>query len=403
MVDEYRFIPHPSSFILVLIMPRSTRQIGLGELRVGLLVLIAIGLLVFLILNASGELNPFASHLHLRARFPDANGLREGSEVRLAGVRIGKVSRIRLLTANEVGTAPVKDKIEVSLTIDNRIDGVPANERIRTDSTAQQASPSLLGSEMIVNITPGTALGQPVSENFQLTSNPSSTMGDLATTATDTAAKVGKLTDELNDIMKNVREGKGTVGRLFNDEALYNNLNATIRDAEDLAQQIKSGKGSAGRFIYDEQLYNNANDIAANLKVISENIRAGKGSAGKIISSDELYNKVNRIADRVNHSMDQIDLIVGDINAGRGTLGRLVKDEAIYNDARAAIARFNTTAERIDNVVAGAQRGEGTLGKLITDEQLYNNVNNLSSEGVKLMYDFRQNPKKYLTIKFQLF
>ena len=94
---------------------------------------------------------------------------------------------------------------------------------------------------------------------------------------------------------------------------------------------------------------------------------------------------------------------MADVNAGRGTLGRLVKDEAIYNDARAAIARFNTTAERIDNVVAGAQRGEGTLGKLITDEALYNNVNNLSSEGVKLMYDFRQNPKKYLTIKFQLF
>ena len=54
------------------IMPRSKRKIGLGELRVGLLVLIAIGVFVFLILNASGELNPFASHLHLRARFPGA-------------------------------------------------------------------------------------------------------------------------------------------------------------------------------------------------------------------------------------------------------------------------------------------------------------------------------------------
>jgi phospholipid/cholesterol/gamma-HCH transport system substrate-binding protein len=109
------------------------------------------------------------------------------------------------------------------------------------------------------------------------------------------------------------------------------------------------------------------------------------------------------MADRVNHSIDQIDSIVAEVNAGHGTLGRLVKDEQIYNDARAAIARFNTAAERIDNVVAAAQRGEGTVGKLLNDETLYSNVNQLSSEGVKLMYDFRQNPKKYLTIKFQLF
>src|SRR5438046_9536222 len=77
-------------------MPKSTRNIGLSELRVGLLVLIAIAVLVVLILNASGELNPFASHLHLRASFADANGLREGSEVRLAGVRIGIVEQIKL-------------------------------------------------------------------------------------------------------------------------------------------------------------------------------------------------------------------------------------------------------------------------------------------------------------------
>jgi len=384
-------------------MPKSTRNIGLSELRVGLLVLIAIAVLVVLILNASGEINPFKSHLHLRARFADANGLREGSEVRLAGVRIGKVSRLRLMTASEVGTAPNPQKIEVFLTIDTKIDGVPATDRIRTDSTANQASPSILGSEMIINITPGTALGQPVSENFLLPATSGSTMSDLATSGTDLAQRLSKLSDQLNEVVKNVREGKGTVGRLFNDEALYNNLNATIRDAEELAQQIKSGKGSAGKFIYDEALYNNANDIAANLRKLSADLSAGRGTAGKLLQSDEMYNKINRIADRVNHSMDQIDSIVAGVNSGQGTLGKLVKDEGLYNDTRTAIARFNTTAARIDNVVAGAQRGEGTLGKLITDEQLYNNVNNLSSEGVKLMYDFRQNPKKYLTIKFQLF
>jgi phospholipid/cholesterol/gamma-HCH transport system substrate-binding protein len=384
-------------------MPKTTRNLGLSELRVGLLVLIAIAVLILLILNASGTLNPFSSKIHLRARFADANGLREGSEVRLAGVRIGKVDRIRLLSPGEVGSGPNPQKVEAFLTIDNKIDGVPAKDRIRSDSSAQQMAPSILGSEMIVNITPGTSIGQPIQENALLPSTSGSTISDLATNGTELAQKLSKLSDQINEVVKNVRDGKGTVGRLFNDEALYNNLNATIRDAEELATQIKSGKGSAGRFIYDEALYNNANDISANLKKLSADLSAGRGTAGRLLQSDEMYNKIAHIADRVNHSMDQIDSIVGDVNAGRGTLGKLVKDEAIYNDARTAIARFNTTAARIDSVVAGAQRGEGTLGKLITDDQLYSNVNNLSSEGVKLMYDFRQNPKKYLTIKFQLF
>ncbi|MDX6288264.1 MAG: phospholipid/cholesterol/gamma-HCH transport system substrate-binding protein, partial [Blastocatellia bacterium] len=239
------FILHPCAFILN-VMPKSTRNIGLSELRVGLLVLIAIAVLILLILNASGTLNPFASHIHLRARFSDANGLREGSEVRLAGVRIGKVDRIRLLNPSEVGSGPNPQKVEAFMTIDSKIDGVPAQDRIRSDSTAQQMAPSILGSEMIVNITPGTSLGQQIKENDLLTSTSGSTISDLATNGTELAQKLSKLSDQLNEVVKNVREGKGTVGRLFNDEALYNNLNATIRDAEELANQIKSGKGSAG-------------------------------------------------------------------------------------------------------------------------------------------------------------
>ena len=75
-------------------MPRSNRSVSLSQLRVGIFVLLAIGILVFLILNASGDINPFSKKLHLKARFADANGLRDGSEVRLAGVRVGKVDQI---------------------------------------------------------------------------------------------------------------------------------------------------------------------------------------------------------------------------------------------------------------------------------------------------------------------
>lgn len=381
-------------------MPRSKKTVSFRELRVGLLVLGSIAILVFMILNASGDINPFSKKLHLKARFMDANGLREGSEVRLAGVRVGKIDEITLLPPSEVPNAP---RVEALMVIDSTIDGRPANERIRTDSQAQQGSPSLLGNEMLINITPGTAVGQPVKDYAILPSSTSNTVNDFATSGTDLAQRLSKLSDEINGIVRDVKEGKGTVGRLFSDEALYNNLNATILETEDVMRQVRSGSGSAGRFINDPALYNNANEITVQLRKIAEDLRAGRGTAGKLLTDDELYLRINRTADRLDRSVAQIDLMIVDINAGRGTLGKLIKDEQIYNDARAAIARFNTTAERIDNVVAAAQRGEGTFGKLLIDDALYSNVNQLSSEGVKLIYDFRQNPRKYLTVKFELF
>jgi phospholipid/cholesterol/gamma-HCH transport system substrate-binding protein len=381
-------------------MPRSTKTVSLNQLRVGIFVLVSIVILIFLILNASGDINPFSKKLHLKARFNDANGLREGSEVRLAGVRVGKVDKIALLPPS---TIPNAQRVEVLMEINSTIDGRPATERIRQDSTAQQGSSSLLGNEMLINISPGTALGQPVKDYDVLPSSSSNTINDFATSGTDLAQRLSKLSDQISVIVKDVQEGKGTVGRLFNDEALYNNLNATVRETEDVMRQIRSGNGSAGRFVNDPALYNNANEIALQLRKIAEDLRAGRGSAGKLLTSDELYNRINRTADRLDRSVEQINSMIAEINAGHGTLGKLIKDEQMYNDARAAIARFNTTAERVDNMVAAAQRGEGTVGKLLTDEALYSNVNQLSSESVKLLYDFRQNPKKYLTIKFQLF
>ncbi|HSE15841.1 MAG TPA: MlaD family protein [Pyrinomonadaceae bacterium] len=381
-------------------MPRSKASVSFSQIRVGVFVLIAIAVLIFLVLNASGDINPFSKKLHLKARFVDANGLREGSEVRLAGVRVGKVERIVLLEPSPVLGAP---RVEAQMTIDSMIDGRPANERIRSDSTAQQGSPSLLGNEMLINITPGTAVGQPVADGALLVSSSSNTVNDFATSGTDLAQRLSKLSDEINNIVKDVKDGKGTVGRLFSDEALYNNLNATIRETEDVMTAIRSGNGSAGRFINDPALYNNANEISLSMKAIADDLRAGRGTAGKLLTDDEFYNRINRTADRLDKSVDQINLLIADVNAGRGTLGKLLRDEQIYNDARAAIARFNTTAERVDNLVAAAQRGEGTVGKLLNDDTLYTNVNQLSSEGVKMIYDFRQNPKKYLTIKFELF
>lgn len=381
-------------------MPPAKKTIGLSELRVGLLVVVSIAVLMFLILNATGDINPFRQRLHLKAQFPNADGLRPGSEVRLAGVRVGKVEEVKLLPPSQ---NPNDSKVEARLAIDNTIDGQPANQRIRKDSTAQLGAPNLLGSDKIINLTPGSAGSDPIAENDLLlpSSLNTSTLSNLA--GPEIADQFESITKQINDITRKINEGEGSLGRFLNDEAFYNNLNSTLQETQSVIRQIKSGEGTAGKFINDPAVYNNVNELSLRLNDIAEGLRRGRGTAGKLLTDDALYNRVNSIADRANQAIAEINSLITEVRAGRGTLGKLVTDEAIYNDARAAIARFNTTTQRIDSVVASAQRGEGTLGKLLTDDQLYSNFNQLSAEGVKLIYDFRQNPKKYLTVKFELF
>ena len=77
--------------------------------------------------------------------------------------------------------------------------------------------------------------------------------------------------------------------------------------------------------------------------------------------------------------------------------------EALATSGNELMQQLNKLSTEFTEIADKVNRGEGTAGKLITDDQLYSNVNQLSSETVKLIYDFRQNPRKYLTIKFELF
>ena len=381
-------------------MPPAKKRVGIRELRVGIFVVVAVGVLIFLILNASGDISPFSQKLQLRARFSNGDGLRRGSEVRLAGVRIGKVDDVRLLPPSD----NPNERVEATFSIDSEIDGRPATDLIRKDSEALLASPSILGAEKVINLTPGTAAGEHVSDGDLIPpGDESGTVQALTTSGTRLMDQLNQLSKEFTDISSKINQGQGTIGQFVNNEAFYNNLNSTVRDVNELVRQIQGGRGSAGLFVNDPALYNNLNAVSQSLQAIADDLRRGRGTAGRLLTDEALYDDARASIARLNRAVDNINLIVEDLRQGRGTAGKLLTDDEIYNDARAAIARFNTATERIDNVVAGVQRGEGSAGKLLTDDQLYNNVNQLSAETVKLIYDFRQNPKKYLTIKFELF
>lgn len=394
-------------------MVETKRTLTFSKVRVGVFVLFGLAVLAFLILNSTGDFNPFEKKLKLKARFAAADGLREGSEVQLAGVRIGKVEKVTLLPPD----TPEELKVEAIMAVDNELNGSPITERIRTDSNAQLIATSLLANDKTINISPGTSKGSPVKEGDVLESRVAISINQLTQTGNELLEQINKIAIPANEILNKANQGDGTLGRVINDESLYRNLDATISEMQATLNKVNKGNGTAGQLINDPELYNNLNKTVSQLESIAADIKAGRGTAGKFVTDEALYNEAKAAisdlrvsAGKINGIADDFKAISADLSAGRGTAGKFLKDEQLYEDARNTLAKFNSTATRIEQLLADAQAGKGTIGKLVTDETLYNNinqtasnVNQFSSETTKLIYDFRQNPKKYLRIKLSLF
>jgi phospholipid/cholesterol/gamma-HCH transport system substrate-binding protein len=358
--------------------------------------------------------------MRIKARFISADGLHTAAEVQLAGVTIGKVESVNFLPPD----TPSDERVEATMKLQRDFQGRPLTDYIRSDSTAQLIATSVLGNDKMINITPGTPKGDPIQENSVLESSTPVSINQLTATGNDLLKQIDKLAVPASEIMNKANRGEGTLGRVVNDESLYRNLDATFTETKETMvklqntlDRVNKGNGSAGKFINDPALYDSLNKTIAQLESIATDLRAGRGSAGKFVSDDALYNETRAaVADlrtsaaKISSIADDFKLISSDLAGGKGSAGKFLKDEELYDNAKQTIARFNSTATKLDALLADAQAGKGTVGKLITDETLFNNlnqtasnINQFSSEGTKLIYDFRQNPKKYLRIKLSIF
>ncbi len=107
----------------------------------------------------------------------------------------------------------------------------------------------------------------------------------------------------MKTISAQIAEGKGTVGKLINEDALYRsaltavtNLNdtasdikAAVRQAKNVVAEINEGKGTLGKLARDDALYQEATTAMTNLKEIFQKINQGQGSVGKLINDDSFY------------------------------------------------------------------------------------------------------------------
>lgn len=231
--------------------------------------------------------------------FSEVNGLREGDNVYLRGMNVGRVNQ----TALENNHVRVYTMLDVPLSL-------------RHGYSIEVVDASMLGGKYL-KIDEGPENAPELGPNITV----------LGSKPVDVLEDLSKAVNGLQEMINAVSEGRGTLGKLLNDDAIYNDMLEISVDVKTIVEKVEMGEGTIGKLINDEDIYLNANELMANLREISVRLEQGEGTLGQLLSEDDaLYTDLSA-------AMESINSISESISSGEGTLGRLVRDAKLYDEA----------------------------------------------------------------------
>jgi phospholipid/cholesterol/gamma-HCH transport system substrate-binding protein len=334
-------------------------------------IFVVIGLILLIGFSLRVEQNGLRGETYqVDAYFKNALGLEVGSEVSLHGVRVGRV--------DELGFDPARKAVRARLTMSSEYP-------LPNDSKASVERSALLGSSFIVvdygdgrqmlanggelptEERPGldqliaavteasedarelmatyqeggddlfNRINEVIEENraqFKETSDAFASAGP----------KLDALAERLNEFANDIAEGKGTIGKLFADDGLYNDLNALSKDLQELVADARTNEeGTLYKLIYDDTLITRAEEGFQNLSKAGKEIQTLLADRRDEI--DSFLASLSDVGPRIEEATRNFNEIAAKVNEGEGTLGRLVNDPSLYEDAQKAVNQVGESFE----------------------------------------------------------
>lgn len=303
---------------------------------------VTVGAFLFMVLLALGVFTIILSRQNLFGRthyyevaFRNILGLREGENVYLRGVVVGKIDDI----------IAEKRAVRLRLAVNRPLE-------LRENYKMEILASSLLGGRYL-NIEEGD-------EDRPLLPPGTPLVGltplELLDEATRTVASI-----------RQTLEG----GVLADARAIVSNANVIV-------SRVQRGEGTLGRLIAEDSVYDDIKAVAANLRDVSARLDRGEGSLGRLLADDGAIHR------DLEASVANIRKVTEDLAEGRGALGKLIhREDTLYDDLRAAIASVRDVADSLS-------RGEGTLGKLVRENEIYEDLRQGLRELRATIDDFRE-------------
>ena len=300
--------------------------------RVGLFMLVALVILgVFVIKIEEIPLGARGGRERVEAIFPSVAGLDEKSPVRIAGVRVGIVERIRLDGS----------KALVTLAVDRDV-------TLHEGARAEVSSLGMLG-DKYVELFPGDPGAPPLKRGTVLQGTSPIGFDQALKSFNDAFANIDAVTASLRktmagpegerrlqEIVENVRELTASIRDLV--ESNRANVDATLANVRSFSESLKT---ELPRFA--DKLVALADDIDSLVKENRGNVNATLGN-------------VKDLTAELRVSAENLNRITGKIASGQGSVGKLVNDESTVNNLNSALKSVEGGADALKNTIGRAER-----------------------------------------------
>ena len=183
------------------------------KVRLGLFV--AGGFLIFAmaIFLIGRQKNLFNPTYNLSTTFYNVSGMQVGNNIRFSGINVGTVDDIKIINDSTV---------QVNMIIQKSVQPF-----IKIDCQAAIGSEGIIGDRILV-ITRGSAGAESAKDGESLSSVEPVETDAIMQSLSITAVNAEIITDQLAEIMININQGGGTLGRLIQDTTIAENINKTI-------------------------------------------------------------------------------------------------------------------------------------------------------------------------------
>ena len=192
------------------------------KIRLGLFILVGIGLFVLGIFIIGKQKNLFNPVFKLTANFSNVSGLQVGNNIRFSGISIGTVDNVAIINDSTV---------RVEMLIKKEV-----QKFIKTDTKASVGSEGIIGDKIVV-LSQGNSSNKIVKEGQMIASTEPIETDAILKSVKVTAENAAIATAEIASLVKKINNGEGTLGRLIQDKTMADNIDKTIVNLK------KSSKG----------------------------------------------------------------------------------------------------------------------------------------------------------------